>query len=312
MDFKMLDKIVTNYANDNENNFAIKNSSEVMPMCEKVINEPFVPVIEDKWSRTFNLNESINYIYNFLKSIDEELTVRFMNIIRTVDENNQPYVNFIPRQDNLTSDSRLENGKVYIYYDNSPKDMLLILHEVLHKLNECPVIDEENNSYTSFTREYLGETVSITGEMFLSNYLYEQGIITGNDLTILKNWRLNADKEHARNVIVDNELLRLKLSGEAITKENIYKLINSYDKGSPYYPILLDELHDLRRTTSILKNGELNLRKSQKYVIGQVLAENLSQQNNITDFIELHNEVGNPDSDIVEVVRNIREKHRTL
>ena len=38
MDFKMLDKIVTNYANDNENNFAIKNSSEVMPMCEKVIN----------------------------------------------------------------------------------------------------------------------------------------------------------------------------------------------------------------------------------------------------------------------------------
>lgn len=311
MDYKLLDSIVDSFIRENE--FHVSTLSQVLPMCEEVLKEKNENIDNYNWSKKIDINESVQIVYDFLNEIDENLSNQFINIINQVDKNNNPIVNILPKKDYPNGEDRVEDGKVYIYYDNSPNDIFIVLHEMLHKMNECNIINENNQISETFTRDYFGEAVSITGEMMLGDYLIQNNIISENDFNLRKQKRLNGSRENARDVIIESELIKLKLSGQEINEENLKSIIDNYDKEKIEYEVLIDEFHDVRRITSILQKKSMNLKKSQRYVIAQYLSEELMKSDSLTeDFILLNEAVGDSNSDINEVVDNIKNKYPSL
>jgi hypothetical protein len=190
---------------------------------------------------------------------------------------------------------------------------------MLHKLNEQDINKKDN-----MTRDYFGETVSIMGEMLLGNYLVQNGIITQNNFEMRKLKRFNGSIEQARDVIIESNLLSLKKSGMDINYENLMSLISNCSD-DVVRNILLDESHDLKRIRSIFRNYDdysnkrknlsdvLNIRRSQRYVIGRYLTEKfIGTENEIDDFLNLHYAVGDKNANINDVVDGIRKKHPTL
>lgn len=303
MDFKKLDRIVEDFINK------YKFHVEVLPMIvdysKKVLDEQLLDVSND-WSRKIEINDSINIVYKFLETIDVSLANQFLNILNSYDEYGNPYVNILPRNEYPNGHDEVRDGKVYVYYENTPNDSFCILHEMLHKMNECFIVNENNEKEERFTRIFLGETVSILGEMMLGNYMVQNGFISESDFNIRKNFRLNEARKDARDVIIENELINLKLNGIDISLDSLNSLFNGYDKSLIEYSVLKDEKNDLRRINKILKNNCLSLHKSLGYVIAQVLCDRfLKSDSLIDDFVRLHYSVGDSNSDIIEVFNDI-------
>ena len=64
---------------------------------------------------------------------------------------------------------------------------------------------------------------------------------------------------------------------------------------------------------SVLNKNNLNLIKSQRYVIAQALSEGLINSDSLTDdFVKLHYAVGNPNININEVFNEIINKYPSL
>lgn len=318
MDFKKLDEIVTKYCN----NIGIfqETSNQIYPMAVELVKmkDPHIEKLE--WSRRFSVEDSIKIIYIFLNDIDKELASKFITIV-----NNDEIVKILPKKENPNGNDCVDGfGIVHIFYENTPNDIFVILHEMLHKLNEKS--KEKDNDYVSenLTRDYFGEAVSIMGEMLIGKHLVENGIITQNDFNMRKLRRLNGDRENARDVIIESKLIELKKQGKEIKKENLIQLINNCNDDF-VKQILIDESYDFKRIRSIFRNyGDyekreknfvdvLNIRKSQRYVIGQYLTkEFIDKENEIDDFLQLHYAVGDKNSNINCVVDDIRAKHPTL
>lgn len=296
-----LDQIIENFIKNND--YYIQTLPIVVEYSKKVFQENEIFHNND-WSRKFSLNESINIIYTFLETIDKNLANQFLNTINSKDTDNKPYVNFLSKSEYPNGEDRVDSdGRVYIYYENTPNDIFIILHELLHKMNECMITDNHYDIYDSITRNYLSETVSILGEMMIGNYLLECGLITENDFNKRKNKRIIDTKGNARDIIVENELINLKLKKGQITFQNLIDVLKQYDKSSIEYKILEDEKNDLRRIKSILRNKKLNLKRSERYVIAKVLVNEFLKRDTLTeDFIKLHNTVGNVDTSINEVI----------
>ena len=151
--------------------------------------------------------------------------------------------------------------------------------------------------------------VFILGEMMLGKYMVENRIITENDFNMRKNFRINEAKEDARDVIIENELINLKLQGKDISYDNLSDLFNKYNECFDEYSVLKDEANDLRRINKILNNDDLSLRKSQRYVIAQVVSNDILRRDTLKqDFLQLYNEVGNVNSDLRNVYNTIISK----
>lgn len=306
MDFQKLDSIISDYIRKNK--FYIDTLPMVTDYSKKVLSEEFFDV-NNEWSRKMDINESIDIVYRFLQSIDTSMANQFMNIMNSKDTNNNPYVNILPRSEYHDGKDEVSEGKVFIYYDNSPNDAFVILHEMLHKMNEAYFINDFNFQDETSTRDYMGETVSILGEMMLGKYMVENRIITENDFNMRKNFRINEAKEDARDVIIENELINLKLQGKDISYDNLSDLFNKYNECFDEYSVLKDEANDLRRINKILNNDDLSLRKSQRYVIAQVVSNDMLKRDTLKqDFLQLYNEVGNVNSDLRNVYNTIISK----
>lgn len=304
LDLKRLDRIVEDFIKTHK--FDVDMLPMIVDCSKQVYMEELPNNVDNKWSRTIDINESINIVYNFLKTIDLNMANQFYNILSSKDDNNRPYVNILPKKDYPNGDDEVRNGKVYIYYDNTPNDVFVILHEMLHKMNECNILNERNENIETFTRDYYGETVSVLGELILGKYMVEKGLVTENDFDIRKNNRLNGSKANARDVIIENELINLKLRGKEINYENLITLLSCFDNGSMEYKILLDEKNDLRRINSILKNGSLSIDVTKRYVIAQVLSNRiLNRDSFIDDFVKLFYAVGDNNSNINDVFNEI-------
>lgn len=304
MNLNNLDQIVDSFIKTHK--FDVDMLPMIVDCSKQIYMEKLLDNTDNKWSRTININESINIVYNFLKTIDLNMANQFYNILSSKDDNNRPYVNMLPRKNYVNGYDEVRNGKVYIYYDNTPNDVFVILHEMLHKMNECNILNERNENIEMFTRDYYGETVSILGELILGKYMVEKGLITENDFDIRKNNRLNGSKENARDVIIENELINLKLKGKEITYENLITLLSYFDSDSMEYKILLDEKNDLRRINSILKNGSLSIDVTKRYVIAQVLSNRIANRDSyIDDFVKLFYAVGDKNSNINDVFNEI-------
>ena len=74
MDLNKIDKIVSDYVKDESNKKAISTLDTVIPMCERVLTEKLDDYETNKWSRNFNVNDSMKklkmlrfYLENNLK-----------------------------------------------------------------------------------------------------------------------------------------------------------------------------------------------------------------------------------------------------
>lgn len=304
LDLKRLDRIVEDFIRKHK--FDVDMLPMIVDCSKQIYMEKLLDNTDNKWSRTININESINIVYNFLKTIDLNMANQFYNILSSKDDNNGPYVNILPKKDYPNGHDEVRDGKVYIYFDNTPNDVFIILHEMLHKMNECNILNEKDENIDTIIRDYYGETVSILGELMLGKYMVEKGLITENDFGIRKNNRLNGSKENASDVIIENELINLKLKGKEINYENLITLLSCFDNGSMEYKILLDEKNDLRMINSILKNGSLSIDFTKRYVIAQVLSNRiLNRDSYIDDFVKLFYAVGDNNSNINDVFNEI-------
>lgn len=304
LDLKRLDKIIESFIETHK--FDVDMLPTIVDCSKQIYTEELSNNVDNKWSRKININESINIVYNFLKTIDLNMANQFYNILSSKDDNNRPYVNILSRTDYPNENNEVRDGKVYIYYGNTPNDIFVILHEMLHKMNECNILNEKDENIETFTREYYGETVSILGELILGKYMVEKGLITENDFDIRKNNRLNGSKENARGIIIENELIKLKLNGKEINYGNLITLLSCFDNDSIEYKILLDEKNDLRRINSILKNDSLSIDLTKRYVIAQVLSNRIVNRDSyIDDFVKLFYAVGDNNSNINDVFNEI-------
>lgn len=308
MDLNKIDKIVSDYVKDESNKKAISTLDTVIPMCERVLTEKLDDYETNKWSRNFNVNDSIKIVSLYIKSIDDKMFQSFNEEIKNA--------KILPREQ-FKDESKYyncvdENGIVHIYYENTPKDIFIIFHEMLHKLNENKEIDKNGKKILTDTRDYFGESVSILGEMLLGEYLVESGTITENDFNLRKHQRLNGEKEHTRNVLIENELIKLKLNNLNINEENLLKVIKN--ESNPVKKLVFfDELSDKRRIKQVEKEKDLSLNKSQRYVIAHVLVSEMLKHENVLDsFLKLHYEVGNDNCIIDDVVENLLSSYPSL
>lgn len=308
MDLNKIDKIVSDYVKDESNKKAISTLDTVIPMCERVLTEKLDDYETNKWSRNFNVNDSIKIVSLYIKSIDDKMFQSFNEEIKNA--------KILPREQ-FKDESKYyncvdENGIVHIYYENTPKDIFIIFHEMLHKLNENKEIDKNGKKILTDTRDYFGESVSILGEMLLGEYLVESGTITENDFNLRKHQRLNGAKEEARNVLIENELIKLKLSNLNINEENLLKVIKN-ESNPIKKSVFFDELSDKRRIKQIEKEKNLSLNKSQRYVIAHVLVSEMLKHENVLDsFLKLHYEVGNDNCNIKNLFNNLLSSYPSL
>lgn len=308
MDLNKIDKIVYDYVKDGSNKKAISTLDTVIPMCERVLIENLKDFEANKWSKNFDINDSIEIVSSYIKSIDDKMFQSFNEEIKNA--------KILPREQ-FKDESKYDNcvddyGIVHIYYDNTPKDIFIIFHEMLHKLNENKEVDENGKKLSTWTREYFGESVSVLGEMLLGEYLVESGTITENDFNLRKHQRLNAAKEDARNVLIENELIKLKLNNLNINEENLLKVIKN--ESNPIKKLVFfDELSDKRRIKQIEEKEYLSLNKSQRYVIADVLVSEILKHENVLDsFLKLHYEVGDDNCIIDDVVKNLLSSYPSL
>ena len=303
MDFKRLDNIVTDFINNNR--LKVETLPYVIDYCKKVYSEP-VTSTNSEWSRTVDLNESINTIHSFLKTVDSNMSEQFLNIINSDD------VKLLPRDEYPDGRDEVDDGKVYIHYENTPKDTFIILHEILHKMNDCRIAINGYDFTETDTRDYLGETVSILGEKMLGQYMVDNGIITESDFDKRKKDRLLDAKQDVRDIIIENELIQMKLHGKEINYQNLIDLANKYTEISMEYGILNDEMYDLRRINKILENDYLSLPVAQRYVIGEKLSNEIAKRDTVKeDFAKLHQEVGNANSNLNNVYNEVIVKSTT-
>ena len=296
LDLDRLNNIVDNFIKDND--VYVKYLPTVKTLGNVIFNEN-IDVSKKEWSRTISLNESIKICFNFLKTIDEDLANQFQNIINSKDSDNLPYVNFISKEDNIYANSSVSNGRVYIYYDNSPYDTYVILHELLHKMNDYKWEYEDKGLVESYERLYFGEAVSMLGEEMLGKYMVKNSIITENDYNYRRYIRLLDVKECIRDIVIENELINMRKNNTYINYENSLNVLNKYDKNSVEYKILNDEQKDLRRIKKILEKKDMSFPVSQRYILGYALSEQLANCKDLNDVFKiLHNEIGSIDSNV--------------
>lgn len=318
-----LNQIINDFLNDKSNQYFINNLKYVIPYCEQLLQTPLNTTTQDNYSKTFNINESIQIIIEFLNSVDNNLSQQFQNIITMKDDSNNPILNFVNGDstyyekypDELTDDvkkqinlgSRVEEDKIYIILNNTLDDIFIIIHEIFHYMNLYKLAEIQNGNIIDigekYTRFYLSDTVSIIVEKLLGEYLVKKNYITLNDLNLRLNKRIKTSREDAKAIIVEKALIDIKKQGLIINLTNINQYLKNV-KNQTIYQVLLEEFKTHKFTSEIVNIGHLNFKIRQRYVIGTCISNNYSYKTeDIQRFIKLNYEVGNKDADIGSVIK---------
>lgn len=124
--FKEIDKVISEFVNNSSNKFYINNLSEISQMSEAVFKMQETNTVTNMWSKRIGINESINYVYEFINSFDSYMANQFMNIIHHNNERNKTVT--ILQREGREDEKQYRNevdgkGNVYIYYENTPNDI---------------------------------------------------------------------------------------------------------------------------------------------------------------------------------------------
>jgi len=305
-EIKILNKAIEEGYSNELYNF----SNQVLKMAKFIINMKDYNIVENTFSKV-DLNTSINLVYKFLLSMDNSLANEYLNIIK-----DSSVVEFIPKKKIDGGSSVSNEGHVKIYYANTYEDAFVILHEMLHKLNKCDII-EDNKVKETDTRKIFGETVSIMGEDLLGQYLVRNNIISKQDYNNRIKRRIISTKHNASVVIVENTLMYFYKKGIPITQENILSYINSC-KDSTTKVVLETEYYKLSNIEDILINYQeyknnkkhkediFNTTIDARYVIALACICCLRNKKNYKDiFLKMNYLVGSVNTKVSDITKGI-------
>ena len=277
----------------------LKNYSCILlPVYE---NETY-NVKDDNFSRKMDINTSIEICYKFLKTFNDDIADRFLNIIRSTDENG-PIVKFVPYQEG--SESVVDrNGKVIINYKNDPSDVRTIIHELFHKINELRV-DVDGMRYLPFANRFFTETVSILAEKLIAEYMFYEGYITDNDYKLLINKRIKNSKLAAKICIIENELINRSKNGEYIDALKLNEIRNNYLGNTSLEKIWEEKFNDNTIINNILANNNVTYTKTIEYAVAEYFSELISTRDDRYDILfELNDIISKTNIDFYDVSHN--------
>lgn len=266
---RIIDKVVSEYIKDPSKIIYRSNLEQIKEMCEEVLRQPYPKIETEEWSREIDINESIEYNYKFLKTISSMLAEQFMNLLNQYDENGKA-VSILPFSDEYKCIQYTNEGKVFVYYKNTPEDIFTLLHEMIHAMNYSSKTTGRTDG-----QSYISEVPTHIIENLLGKWLVKNKLITQNDYNKYKKWRLEHSKKVSCGVLIEKELIDMKLKkGLYITRPRVIGAIER--KCHIKDPKIFSEEESeycYTELDGILNNKELKFEVHQRYVIGQYIAD---------------------------------------
>ena len=301
---RIIDKVVSEYIKDLSKIIYRSNLEQIKEMCEEVLRQPYPKIETEEWSREIDINESIEYNYKFLKTISSMLAEQFMNLLNQYDENGKA-VSILPFSDEYKCIQYTNEGKVFVYYKNTPEDIFTLLHEMIHAMNYSSKTTGRTDG-----QSYISEVPTHIIENLLGKWLVKNKLITQNDYNKYKKWRLEHSKKVSCGVLIEKELIDMKLKkGLYITRPRVIGAIER--KCHIKDPKIFSEEESeycYTELDGILNNKELKFEVHQRYIIGQYIADKVEKEKNPEkSFLRFHDLAGNVNLSPGEALRIIEE-----
>ena len=301
---RIIDKVVSEYIKDPSKIIYRSNLEQIKEMCEEVLRQPYPKIETEEWSREIDINESIEYNYKFLKTISSMLAEQFMNLLNQYDENSKA-VSILPFSDEYKCRQYTNEGKVFVYYKNTPEDIFTLLHEMIHAMNYSSKTTGRTDG-----QSYISEVPTHIIENLLGKWLVKNKLITQNDYNKYKKWRLEHSKKVSCGVLIEKELIDMKLKkGLYITRPRVIGAIER--KCHIKDPKIFSEEESeycYTELDGILNNKELKFEVHQRYIIGQYIADKVDKEKNPEkSFLRFHDLAGNVNLSPGEALRIIEE-----
>ena len=291
-----MNKIVDEYIQHPDCKSYIENFKTIKPICEEVLKQRHPEIKETEWSKNISINDAIKYAHQFLTTIDSTLADQFMNLVYQ-NNNNQKTLNILPNY----IKPHCEKGKAYINYHDKIKNMITLLHEMIHAMEYSDAINT-NSGY-----RYLTESPTLIIENLFSKWLVKNKIITQNDYNLHKEWRLRDSQDVASKTLMEIALIEMRKKGQYITKKRVLEMIdekqhiNNFAKREECIKYLM----------KVLINRELYFKESERYVIGQYISDKVDKSRNPErEFLEIYNLTSNPNITPEKSLKIIKEKYQ--
>lgn len=291
-----MNKLIDEYIQHPDCKSYIENLKTIKPICEEVLKQKHPEIKETKWSKNISINDAIEYAYQFLTTIDSTLADQFMNLVYQ-NNNNQKTLNILPNY----IKPHCEKGKAYINYHDKIKNMITLLHEMIHAMEYSDAINT-NSGY-----RYLTESPTLIIENLFSKWLVKNKIITQNDYNLHKEWRLRDSQDVASKTLMEIALIEMRKKGQYITKKRVLEMIdekqhiNNFAKREECIKYLM----------KVLINRELYFKESERYVIGQYISDKVDKSRNPEkEFLEIYNLTSNPNITPEKSLKIIQEKYQ--
>ena len=291
-----MNKLIDEYIQHPDCKSYIENFKTIKPICEEVLKQRHPEIKETEWSKNISINDAIKYAHQFLTTIDSTLADQFMNLVYQ-NNNNQKTLNILPNY----IKPHCEKGKAYINYHDKIKNMITLLHEMIHAMEYSDAINT-NSGY-----RYLTESPTLIIENLFSKWLVKNKIITQNDYNLHKEWRLRDSQDVASKTLMEIALIEMRKKGQYITKKRVLEMIdekqhiNNFAKREECIKYLM----------KVLINRELYFKESERYVIGQYISDKVDKSRNPErEFLEIYNLTSNPNITPEKSLKIIKEKYQ--
>ena len=291
-----MNKLIDEYIQHPDCKSYIENFKTIKPICEEVLKQRHPEIKETEWSKNISINDAIKYAHQFLTTIDSTLADQFMNLVYQ-NNNNQKTLNILPNY----IKPHCEKGKAYINYHDKIKNMITLLHEMIHAMEYSDAINT-NSGY-----RYLTESPTLIIENLFSKWLVKNKIITQNDYNLHKEWRLRDSQDVASKTLMEIALIEMRKKGQYITKKRVLEMIdekqhiNNFAKREECIKYLM----------KVLINRELYFKESERYVIGQYISDKVDKSRNPEkEFLEIYNLTSNPNITPEKSLKIIQEKYQ--
>ena len=305
---KIINNAVLECIKNLDNRYYISNLETIKELCEEILKQPYPEIEQEEWSRKIDINESIEYNYQFLKTISPMLAEQFLNLLNQHDENGKR-VSILPFSNEYECVQSMIDGKVFLYYKNTPEDIFKVLHEMIHAMNFYSLKIDDINSRI-FDESYISEVPTHIIENLLGKWFIKNKLITQNDYHKYKKWRLWSSKVVSCYLLIEKAIIDMKFKkGLYITRPRIVESIKK--KCNINASIAFseeEERHCYNELTRILNSKTLEFETYQRYVIGQYIADKVEKEKNPEkSFLRFHDLAGNVNLLPGEALRIIEE-----
>ena len=289
-----MNKIIDEYIQHPDCKSYIENFKTIKPICEEVLKQRHPEIKETEWSKNISINDAIKYAHQFLTTIDSTLADQFMNLVYQ-NNNNQKTLNILPNY----IKPHCEKGKAYINYHDKIKNMITLLHEMVHAMEYSDAINT-NSAY-----RYLTESPTLIIENLFSKWLVKNKVITQNDYNLHKEWRLRDSQDVASKTLMEIALIDMRKKGQYITKKRVLEMIDEKQHINNF----ATREECIKYLMKVLSNKELYFKESERYIIGQYISDKVDKSRNPErEFLDIYNLTINPNITPEESLKIIKEK----